>query len=169
MTDSFLRNTWHSIYSDHHNWLYQWLRRKLGCEHNAADVAHDTFARIMALREGLPACEPRAYLVTTAKRLIIDQARRRRIEQAYLDELLLATESMDRNPSSEQIVIAVQALERIAAALDGLGEKPRLVFLLHYFEGATHAAMADQLGVSIRMTQRYLAQALMHCYRALDT
>lgn len=168
MTDSFLRDAWQSLYSDHHDWLYRWLHRRLGCEHNAADLAHDTFARIIALQSLLPACEPRAYLVTTAKRLIIDQARRHRIEQAYLAELALAT-AADNYPSSEQIVVAVQSLERIAKALDGLGAKPRTVFLLHYFEGASHAVMADHLGVSTRMTQKYLAEALMHCYQTLDT
>ncbi|WP_269147395.1 sigma factor, partial [Herbaspirillum lusitanum] len=38
----------HSFYSSHHGWLFGWLRKKLGCTHNAADVAQDTFVRIIA-------------------------------------------------------------------------------------------------------------------------
>jgi RNA polymerase sigma-70 factor (ECF subfamily) len=58
---------------------------------------------------------------------------------------------------------AVQALERIAAALAGLADKPREAFVLHYLDGMTHAAIAAQLGVSTRMVQKYLVQALLRC------
>ena len=35
------------LYHAHHGWLYAWLRKKLNCSHNAADIAHDTFVRVM--------------------------------------------------------------------------------------------------------------------------
>ena len=75
------------LYCAHHGWLFGWLRRKLGCAHNAADLAHDTFARILNARESVATLrEPRAFLSTTARRLIIDQVRRKQIENAYLQE-----------------------------------------------------------------------------------
>ena len=54
----------HTLYRDHHAWLQHWLRRRLGNVGDAADLAHDTFARILDSR--LPAVlhEPRAYLTT---------------------------------------------------------------------------------------------------------
>ena len=59
-----------SLYSEHHGWLLGWLRKKLSCPHGAADVAQDTFVRIIASRDALFGMrEPRAYLSTTAKRL----------------------------------------------------------------------------------------------------
>src|ERR1700712_1881523 len=83
-----LKQTVQELYCDHHGWLFGWLRKKLGCPQNAADLAHDTFTRILASRDALGAIrEPRAYLSTTAQRLIIDGARRKRIEDAYLREL----------------------------------------------------------------------------------
>ncbi|WP_407058407.1 sigma factor [Zoogloea oleivorans] len=47
--DPALHQQVHALYSDHHAWLFGWLRKKLGCAHNAADVAQDTFLRIMAI------------------------------------------------------------------------------------------------------------------------
>ncbi len=35
------------FYFDHHHWLQGWLRKKLGCPHHAADLAHDTFMRLL--------------------------------------------------------------------------------------------------------------------------
>lgn len=155
------------LYGEHHGWLVGWLRKKVGCPHHAADLAHDTFVRIIGARDVLYLNEPRAYLTTTAKRLMIDQVRRRQIEQAYLAELALLAEAVEGFPSPEQTLVAIQALEQIGAALDGLAEKPLQVFLLHYLDGQTHAEIALHLGVSTRMIRKYLVQALLHCHRAL--
>ena len=167
--ESAVQQQVHALYCDHHGWLFGWLRKKLGCAHNAADVAHDTFLRIMVSRDALCAMhEPRAYLTTTAKRLMLDRARRQRIEQAYLAELTLLADGLEGFPSPEQILVAVQALEHISTALQGLQPKPREAFLLHYLDGQTHAAIASQFNVSTRMVQKYLAQALLHCHQALE-
>lgn len=157
-----------SLYSEHHGWLISWLRRKLGCPHSAADLAQDAFMRVMACGDVPALREPRAFLVTTARRLIIDQARRQRLERAYLAELELLAPQMEGFPAPEQILAAVETLARIGAALEGLAEKPRLAFLFHYLDDEPQAAIAARLGVSTRMVQKYLVQALVHCHAALE-
>ncbi|MCU7371974.1 sigma-70 family RNA polymerase sigma factor [Paucibacter sp. O1-1] len=159
----------HALYSEHQAWLLDWLRRKLGCAHQAADVVQDTFLRILASREALGAMrEPRAYLSATAQRLLVDQARRRLIEQAYLDEL---ARTVAQHPachaSPEQTLAAVQALAQISALLERAPAHAREAFLCHYLDGQTHAEIAHALGVSTRMVQKYLVQVLLQC-RALD-
>lgn len=166
--NSHVQDHLHSLYAGHHAWLVHWLRRKLGCPHNAADLAHDTFLRILGASELSDLREPRAYLTTTATRLLIDRARRERIEQAYLAELSMAADTAGYHPSSEEIHAAVAALERFCAVIAELSEKPRQAFLLHYLDGATHAAIAMRLGVSTKMIQKYLVKALVHCHLALD-
>jgi hypothetical protein len=37
-----------SLYAEHHGWLHGWLRKKLGNAGDAADLAHDTYLRILA-------------------------------------------------------------------------------------------------------------------------
>lgn len=159
----------HALYGEHHGWLFGWLRRRLGSTDNAADLAQDTFMRIIGSRDVLLGMrEPRAFLTTTAQRLIIDQARRRAIEDAYLRELSLATEHFDGAPSPEQLLQTLQALTQIEMALEGLSAKARQAFLLHYLDGETQAAIAVQIGVSTRMVHKYLVQALLHCQSRLD-
>ncbi|MCY1286408.1 putative RNA polymerase sigma factor FecI [compost metagenome] len=155
------------LYREHHGWLTGWLRKRLGCPQNAADVAQDTFVRILASRELLGLREPRAFLGTIARRLLIDRARRNLIEQAYVDELQRMAEQVEGYPSAEQVAAAVQALEQIALALQGLTPKARSAFLLRHLEGLGHAEIAAQLGVSTKMVQKYLIQALLHCHRQL--
>ncbi|WP_016832509.1 sigma-70 family RNA polymerase sigma factor, partial [Herbaspirillum lusitanum] len=123
-----------------------------------ADVAQDTFVRIL-----LGVQEPRAYLTATAKRLLVDRARRQMIEQSYLAELALTMEQTEGYPGPEEILLAVEALEQISAALQSVAAKAREAFLLHYLDGRTHAEVAAALGVSTRMVGKYLVQVLVKC------
>lgn len=69
-----------ALYHNHHSWLRRWLSAKLGCSHTAADLAHDTYLRILA-RGTTPAPEQsRRFLTQVAKGLVVDHYRRRRIE-----------------------------------------------------------------------------------------
>jgi RNA polymerase sigma-70 factor (ECF subfamily) len=153
-----------ALYSDHHGWLYAWLRRKLGCPHRAADVAQSTFLRVLTARDALFGIEqPRAWLTATAKRLIIDEARRVRIEQAFLAELAVLAEHSEGHPPPEQALAVLQALEQLSAVLAAVSHKARAAFVRHYLDGETLAAVAGELGVSTKMVQKYLAQVLLQC------
>ncbi|AYF49999.1 sigma-70 family RNA polymerase sigma factor [Pseudomonas sp. 13B_2.1_Bac1] len=160
----------HALYAEHHGWLFGWLRKKLGCPQNAADLSHDTFLRILASRDALGAMrEPRAFLTTTARHLIIDRARRRQLEDAYLRELALTIEMMEQcQQSPEEILVTLEALEQIAFVLDGLALNARQAFLLYFLEGLRQSEIASRLGISERMVRKHLMNALMHCNHALD-
>ncbi|MDH1261882.1 sigma-70 family RNA polymerase sigma factor [Pseudomonas sp. GD03944] len=159
----------HELYSDHHGWLFGWLRRKLGCAHNAADLAQDTFARILSSREILGTVrEPRAFLTTTARRLVIDRVRRQQIEDAYLREQAMTAETLAGFQSPEQILTTLEALEQIAFVLEELSAKQRQAFLLYFLDGHTQPQIAAQMGISERMVRKHLMQALLQCSHALD-
>ena len=158
------------LYCEHHGWLLGWLRRKLGCAQNAADVAQDTFARILNARGSVASLrEPRAFLSTTARRLIIDQARRKKIENAYLSQLALTAEALEGHQSAEDIIATLEALEQIAFILEGLPEKTRQAFVLYYLDGLNQADIGRQLGLSDRTVRKYLIQALLHCSHSMNT
>lgn len=38
------------LYNEHHRWLSAWLRKRLGDVHQAADIAHDIFVRLLNKR-----------------------------------------------------------------------------------------------------------------------
>src|SRR5450830_405415 len=164
VANNSLQHDVQSLYSDHHGWLFGWLRKKMGCAHNAADIAQDTFLRIITSRDALIGMqEPRAYLTTTAKRLLLNRARRQVIEQNYLAQLAITTDRMGSYPAPEELLQAIEALEQISAALQAVAVNARQAFLLHYLDGQTHAAIAAELGVSTKTVQKYLIQTLLSC------
>lgn len=162
--DSILQQQVHTLYSDHHGWLFGWLRKKLGCAHNAADVAQDTFLRILTAqdrRSDLDLREPRAYLTTVAGRVLLNHYRRLSLERAYLDALAMVPDMYA--PSPEDRLIILETLHEIDAMLDALPHKARTAFLLAQFEGLAYADIALRLDVSVRTVKRYMAQAFEEC------
>ena len=149
------------LYRDHHNWLQGWLRSKTGCPHNAADLAHDTFVRLIKARNAEEICEPRAYLTTIAYGLMVNQFRRLEIERAYLDVLASRQEAMV--PSPEERAIVIESLIAIDLMLDALPANVRRAFLLFQLEGLSHAEIAERLKVSISSVRQYIAKAMQHC------
>ncbi|ASI68638.1 RNA polymerase subunit sigma [Diaphorobacter nitroreducens] len=164
-TEHALAQQIHSLYSDHHGWLHGWLRKKLGCAHHAADLAHDTFVRLLVRPRELDSeRNPRAYLSTIAHGLVVDHWRRQAIEQAWLETLAVQPEPCA--PSAEHCAIVVETLARLAALLDSLPDKPRRAFILAQLHGSTYAEVGAVIGVSERMVKKYMAQAMLHCLTA---
>ena len=153
------------LYAGHHGWLRTWLHRKLGCTHQAADLAHDTFVRLLARpRELDSGRNPRAYLTAVAHGLVVDHWRRQAIERAWLETLAAQPEPCA--PSAEHCAIVVETLARLADLLDSLPDKPRRAFILAQLHGATYGEIGALLGVSERMVKKYMAQAMLHCLSA---
>lgn len=154
-----------TLYREHHAWLRGWLRLKLGDTHHAADLAQDTFVRLLSSRPDSPGDlrEPRAYLRTIANRLLVDHWRRLEIERAYLAVLQSHPEASW--PSEESRALILESLEQIAQMLGRLKPQVREVFLLAQMEGYSCPQIAQQTGKSVATVERYLAQALQHCYR----
>jgi RNA polymerase sigma-70 factor (ECF subfamily) len=150
-----------SLYSSHHGWLHNWLWRKIGCRDGAADIAHDTFVRVLDAGTLDVLREPRAYLSTIANGLLVNHWRRLTLERAYLDAL--AQQDVALASSPEERALVIEALLQVDAMLHKLSPKAREAFLLAQIDGLTYGAIAVQLQVSERMVKKYMAQAMLQC------
>jgi RNA polymerase sigma-70 factor (ECF subfamily) len=156
-----------TLYAEHHGWLQAWLRRRLGCSHSAADLAQDTYLRVLLRPQVLPTLrEPRAYLTTLAKGVVSEHWRRQALERAYLETLALIPEALALSP--EDRLELLQTLNEIDAMLDGLGARARAAFLLSQLEGLSYTQIAAQLGISERTVKRYMAQCFEHCLALVE-
>lgn len=151
-----------SLYNEHHGWLRGWLRRRLGDTHQAADLAHDTFVRLLSREDTVVIHEPRAYLTTIAQRVMANHWRRVKLEQAYLEALALEPEAVAL--SAEDRTILLETLLEIATLLDGLPVLVKRAFLLTQLDGLNHAQVAEELGVSVTTVKRHIARAARQCY-----
>lgn len=154
----------HSLYVEHHSWLQGWLWRQMGCRSDAADLTQDTFLRLL----GVSAAprepdlrQPRAYLATIARRMMLNLYRRRSVEEAWLQTLEQLPDHFA--PSAEEQCLIHEALQAVDTLLHGLPPLVRRAFLLSQLEGHTYAQIAVMLDVTVRTVQRYLTQAMEQC------
>ncbi|MCE8040064.1 MULTISPECIES: sigma-70 family RNA polymerase sigma factor [unclassified Halomonas] len=158
-----------SFYHDHHGWLQGWLHRRIGCPERAADFAQESFLRVLVRPPVEKLDQPRAFLTRIATRLIIDDSRRARLEQAWLEVQTAFAQEHLHAPSAEEVNEWLDLLEWVARLVQELPDKPRRAFLMSRLDGMAQGEIADELGVSISMVKKYMAQALLHCHKALHS
>lgn len=153
------------IYLNNYQWLVSRLCKKLSCPQKAADLAQDTFTRILTSRHHLYLNEAKSLLTTVSKGILVDYYRRQTIEDAYLEAMLNLPEL--EFPSPENRAIILETLCEIDRMLDGLSQKSRHIFLLSQLDGLTYPQIAKQLNVSLSSVQKHMTQTYLACYTVL--
>ena len=154
------------LYTGHHQWLQQRLQHRLGNAADAQDMAADTFVCVLTSATPPDAIrEPRAFLTTIAKRLLINHWRRRDLERSYLEALGAQPEPL--MPSPEELAVLQETLAHVANALDGLSLPAQQAFLLSQLDGLGYEAIAERLGISHSTVRRHMAEGFRRIALAL--
>lgn len=159
-------DTVESLYNHHQSWLCGWLRRKLGCRETAQDLTQDTFIRLLCSAPPQPLNEPRAYLLTVARGLMINWVQRQSLERAYHNLLMTLPECYA--PAPEQRLIVLEVLQTVDAMLGELPPRTRDIFLMAQLEGLTYDEIAQRLSVSLSTVKRSMKQGFYHCLLAMS-
>lgn len=159
-----------SLYIAHRRKLMTVANGIVGDAGRAEDVVQEAFLRFRgAAADQLPD-EPVGYLYRVVRNLALDRRRRQTLEDRHVEALgmddFIAGVAQDQ-PSPEDEVIAREELRNVAAALDELPERTRIVLEMHRFGGFTLKEIAAHLGISVSMTQVLLKRAIVHCQRGL--
>lgn len=139
----------------------------------AADVVQETFVRVLtAGKSGHPVHSPRALLYRTARNLLIDAHRHDAVSgktpQAEGDETLPAIDML-AGPACHEPETAAMAAQAVQSMLDSIQALPprcRQAFVLHRFDGLSHAEVARQMGISVKMVEQHVKLAMQNCRQA---
>ena len=128
--------------------LRRYLARLLGNSTEAQDVAQDAYLRVYPKMEDHSAVNPEAVLYTTARRLAINQLKRRQIGPFSLSEARpdIAASPL---PGVAQEVMARQELSDLEQAIAQLPEGCRTVLLLRKIDLLSHREIAQRLGIAV--------------------
>ena len=149
------------LYRQQHSWLQNWLRRRLNCSQSAADLAQDTFMRLLAKEQVPELHAPRTFLAKVAQSVLSNHYRRQKLERAYLEALAAMPARVA--PSVETQAILLETLVALDAALEGLERPVRQAFLWSQVDGLGHAEIAGPLDISITTVKRYIIKAGAMC------
>lgn len=135
-----------------------WTRR-LRNRQQAQDLAHDTFLRVLESRPETVE-QPRAYLHQTARNIAVDGFRREELRDAKEQAAVPPSSSEAGDP--EQYMRAIQLAESVEKALQELPLNCRKVFVWQKIDGLTQAEIAERLGLSKNMVEKYMIRTLRH-------
>lgn len=167
LQSSYQQQELERLYVEHHRWLYGWLCKKIACSHQAADFMQDTFCRLFRLDDISQIKEPRAFLTTTATRIVLNDVRRKKVEKSYLEARSHFEFSEVATPSLEEQAIVLETLTAVVEMLEGLPPKCQKVFLLYRLDGMRQSEIAQEMALSVSMVKKYIAKAMLHCYQVM--
>ena len=146
--------------------LMRLVRRRTGDRELAADLTQDVFVKLSTVDAAIPdRRHGRAYLFRMAGNLAIDH---RRIE-ARRSEILTGSQVLfeDVEAGPEALAICRDELRQVEDALLELPERCREVLVLSQVQGLKHKEIAERLGVSVSLVEKYRLRALRHCRERL--
>lgn len=141
--------------------LRRYLARMLSDDRDAQDLAHDAFARVYKAMEKRWIEKPEPFVFTTARRLALNEIRRRSkapLDSGDASKIIEFTPS--GNSSAEQTLVARQEREILDAAIADLPPGCRQVLLMCRMEQLPHAEIATRLGIAISTVEKQHARAL---------
>ncbi|MBK4994716.1 sigma-70 family RNA polymerase sigma factor [Pseudomonas sp. S37] len=151
-------------FQEHYDDLLQFLTRRMSDRQRAADVAQETYLKLVNIDEqALPVLHARSFIFRVAGNLAIDALRREQRIAASHGDSEGAGELACPAPAPEAALLARERLQILDQALLQLPSKARQALLLNRVEGLTQKQVAQRLGVSESMVAKYIGQALRHC------
>lgn len=157
-----------SLYADHILDLRAYLSRRVACRETACELAQETFLRVISADLGRTIRNPRALLFRIAKNLAIDHYRANAPLHGKCDDIAECESLPCGQPLPEQVVFGRQMLERLCRAIEALPPQCRKIFLLHKFEGQSHAEIASGHGITRNAVEKHLVRALVHLRKHMD-
>ena len=139
--------------------LRRYLSRLLRNPTEAQDVAHDAYLRVKRELDQRRAHHPEALLYTTARRLALNQIKRRQISPISAGPAWVE-DAVTTAPGVVQQVMARQELRHLEQAIAQLPPGCRAVLLLRKLELLSHQEIAGRLGISISTVEKQHARAL---------
>lgn len=153
-----------ATFERHHPPLFRYLHRLTGDADVAADIAQESFVRLLEHR--VPEDGVRSWLFTVATNLVRDGARTRARRRQLLDR----TPEWERPPRPDEEMDRAGRIRSVRRALNELSSRDREMLLLRE-EGFRYAEIATLVGVAPGSVGKLLARALERfdsAYRTLE-
>jgi RNA polymerase sigma factor (sigma-70 family) len=140
--------------------LVRFLSRKWARREDVQDIRHDIYIRVLESAEQSRPSQPRAFLFSVARNILIDRARRDRIVSIDLLEDLDALNVLIDNVSPERQASGRQQLQRLSKLFDRMPLRCREVVWMRRVEGLTQKEVAQRLGIADATVEKHLFRGL---------
>jgi RNA polymerase sigma factor (sigma-70 family) len=155
----------HDLIRRHHDSLMHFLNRRLRVAEDAADVAQETYIRMLQYEGSREIHSPSSLLFRIAINVANDLGRTERTRQATnqcrIDDLDLPSDQ----PTPEREIAGQQDLAILYQAIADLPPKCQQAFLLSRVRRMTYREIARHCGTSVKMVEKHISHALTVCLK----
>lgn len=123
------------------------------------DIVQEAYAALVSLDSVAHIHEPRAYLFTTARSILLQQLRRAKVVQIEAVSEIERLQPGDSH-TPERHMSAHQELRRLQALIAALPGKCREAFTLRRVEGLSQRDIARRMGISENTVEKHVGKAL---------
>lgn len=151
-----------TVYLQNRDELVKLAKRIVHDRASAEDVVQEAWIRFSSRTETAEIAQPKHYLFTIVRNLALDWLRRSAVvpttatAQPYIEAVASGV------PSAERVLYYRDELSQLYAALAELPERTQLAFRLNRIERRTLQETAEQLGISLVMVHKIVAQASVY-------
>lgn len=157
------------MFEPYYRELLSFLVRRVCDRSDAAELTQESYARVYAAQAaGTKVGDPRALLYRTARNLLIDLQRRRRLRAGVELEAEAggAAEATGPAPWEPEAALASrQGVQALVETIEALPPRCREAFVLNRFEDLSYAQVAERMGISVKMVEQHMKLALDACER----
>jgi RNA polymerase sigma factor (sigma-70 family) len=136
--------------------LARFLYRKWVNPKDVEDIRHDIYVRILEAAERERPTQPKAFLFSVARNLLIDRARHDRIVAIDLLEDMDALNVLIDEVSSERRASGREQLQRLSTLFDRLPERRRQVVWMRRIEDLPQKEIARRLQIAEATVEKHL-------------
>jgi RNA polymerase sigma-70 factor (ECF subfamily) len=148
--------------------LSAFLRRRLPLSEDAADAEQEVYLRLCRMENPGDIRNPKAFLFRVASNVVVDFLRERTLLKRFFSSSALCREPESSTPLPERFLDSRHWYNAYCEALAHLSPKCRRVFLMCRLENRRHSEIAREMGISTKMVEKYMTQALSRLSEELE-
>lgn len=140
--------------------LMNFLRQNWRNASDLEDLRQEVYTQLLTAADDRIPDHPKAFLMMTARNLLVDRIRREQIVPidavADLDVLTAALDA----PGPDRSVIARDVLRKLHGALDRLPPRSREAIILRRIEGLSRREIAQRMGISEKTVAEHITKGM---------
>jgi RNA polymerase sigma-70 factor (ECF subfamily) len=153
-----------AVFEEYHTGLRRYLVSRLrGRPLEAADVAQETYLRLLRMNDVDAVEHPQAYVYRVAANVIRELGLKEQTQASLperLDDPSLTSHTLNQPDDAAEHQIHMQALER---AIRRLPPTTQAVLILKKRDGLSREEIAAELGISVHTVKKHLLKAVAWC------
>lgn len=142
-----------------------YIQKLVGDKEYAVDLVQETYTKVIASSRNKKIKNERAFLYKVAKNTVIDESRKRNIQNIVFEEEEHFSPTQEQ---PEEIIFKDDRAVYLQTIIDTLPSRSKQAFVLHVIQDYSRQEIADKMGISVNAVQKHITRATEKIKEKID-